>query len=111
MKTTKKKKTQKEADDSEKLSFYALVFKALTGHLPSAVRLEVLVDKTKPEHQMLEATRTMDDLQVILNRINVMLKGLKAGIFIPALATSWQCSPTYCGYAMSCPYFLKAHKH
>jgi hypothetical protein len=111
LKTTKKKKTQKEVDDSEQLTFYALVFKALTGHLPSAVRLEALIDKKNPERQMLEATRTMDDLQVILNRINAMLKGLKAGIFIPALATSWQCSPKYCGYAMTCPYFLKAHKH
>jgi len=113
LKTTKKKKTQKEVDDSEQLSFYALVFKALTGHLPSAVRLEVLVDKSKPERQtpVLEATRTMDDLQVILNRINVMLKGLKAGIFIPALATSWQCSPKYCGYFPTCKFAQQRIKH
>lgn len=94
LKTASKKKNQKEVDDSEQLSFYALVFKAITGHLPSAVRLETLIltpKIQKPDHQMLEATRTIDDLQVILNRINAMLKGIKAGIFIPALATSWQC--------------------
>jgi hypothetical protein len=113
LKSTKKKKNQKEVDDSEQLSFYALVFKAITGHLPSAVRLEVLVDKAKPERQtpVLEAIRSMDDLQVILNRINVMLKGVKSGNFIPALATSWQCSPRYCGYFNSCKFALKAHKH
>ena len=113
LKSAKKKKNQKEVDDSEQLSFYALVFRAITGHLPSAVRLEVLVDKKNPERQtpVLEAVRTMDDMQVILNRINVMLKGLKAGIFIPALATSWQCSPKYCGYFPTCKFAQKGLRH
>lgn len=104
LKTTGKKKNQDEADQSEQLSFYALVYRALTGKLPRAVRLDVLIEKKTPEYQILDSIRTDVDLTVLLRRINTMLDGLKKGVFIPAQATAWQCNPRWCGYYLTCPY-------
>lgn len=108
IKTSGKKKPQSEVDMSEQLTFYALAYLHRTGRLPAAVRLENLVDKANPERQMLESIRTDRDLECILARINAMLDGIRKGVFIPALATSWQCDPRYCGYALTCPYHMSS---
>lgn len=105
VKTSKKKINQQAIDEDEQLTFYSLVYTAKTGKLPKAVRLERLIEKKIPEYQMLESMRTMKDLRVIVNRINVMLNGLKKGSFIPCQSTAWWCDERYCGYAMTCPYY------
>lgn len=107
LKTSKRKKQVNAADIDEQLTFYALVYRYKFGQLPSEVRLETLVEKKKPERQLLQSKRTVADLQVIINRLNAMIAGIKKGVFIPALATSWQCDPRYCGYYMTCPYVKK----
>jgi len=104
LKSTGKKKTQKDVDDSEQLSFYSLVYKALTGELPEEVRLEVLVEKKQSERQLLVGKRDMADLTVLISRINTMIKGLSAGIFMPCPASFWKCNPMYCGYFNTCKF-------
>ena len=111
LKSTKKKKSQNDVDGDEQLTFYSLAFYGQTKRLPSAVRLEVLVDKQKPERQMLESFRDMVDLDIIIARMNAMLDGLKKGVFVPALASSWSCDPRYCGYFPTCRYAMKARAH
>ncbi|RPI99134.1 MAG: PD-(D/E)XK nuclease family protein, partial [Deltaproteobacteria bacterium] len=73
LKTGSKKKAEAEVQTSPQLTFYSLVFKAITGHLPRAVRLEVLVDKKNPERQLLEGSRELGHLQVLIARINRMV--------------------------------------
>ena len=113
LKTAGKSKTQRDVDTSEQLSFYALVFKALTKRLPREVRLEVLVDKKAPDVQRLSSARDDQDLQVLLTRISTMVKALdhnmsqieeKTGkdFWIPADPSWWGCSPRYCGYWSMC---------
>ena len=104
LKTSGKKKNQSEVDSSEQLSIYSLVYKAKTGHLPKQVRLETLVNKKKPEAQMLKSTRQMQDLQIVVNRLNVMLDSIKKGVFVPCNPGSWKCNQMYCGYYNTCPY-------
>jgi hypothetical protein len=106
-KTTGKAMGQGDLDDSEQLTFYSLAYKALTGTLPKDVGLDVLVETPKAKKRYVQqfvGKRTDDDLAMIVNRINRMIKGLKAGIFIPALAGSWQCSPRWCGYWERCKF-------
>jgi hypothetical protein len=102
LKTGAKKKTDSEVQASDQLTFYALVYRALTGKMPKKVCLEVLVDKKNPERQLLEGQRDLRDLQVLVKRINLMIDGLSKGVFIPAPPTSWWCSPRFCGYWNIC---------
>jgi hypothetical protein len=102
LKTGTKKKNEDEVHTSQQLTFYALLYKAKTGRLPASVRLETLVDKKKPERQALIGYRTTEDLNTLVNRINVMMDGIKKGVFIPAQPTSWTCSHRWCGYFRTC---------
>jgi hypothetical protein len=110
LKTTRRKKQQAEADNSIQLSFYAYIYKALTGKLPKSVCLETLVEKKQPERQCLKSTRTDEDMTIILERINAMIDGVKKGVFISADPSDWCCSPTYCGYYNLCKYVKKGLK-
>jgi len=104
LKTSKRSKTQKDVDNSEQLSFYALVYKAQFGKLPNSVRLECLVDTKTPKRQMLESKRVDADLQVLVKRINTMINGIEKGVFMPCDKSSWICSQNWCGFYSTCPY-------
>jgi hypothetical protein len=105
LKTSTKKKPADEVHTSEQLTFYALVYLAVKGYLPAAVLLENLIDKKEPERQVLQSQRDQKDLQTLICRLNTMIGGLKAGVFIPAPASSWACNPRWCGYAPTCQYY------
>jgi len=105
LKTGTKSKPQKEADDSEQLSMYALVFRTLTKRLPREVRLETLVHKKEPEVQRLVSTRDREDLEVLVRRINQMVVAIEKKMFTPANPTAWTCSERWCGYAIECPFY------
>lgn len=104
LKTASRSKNADEVAQSAQLTYYAAAYKRLMQKEPAGVTLEVLVDKARPAVQRLEATRTVADKRVFLNKINAMLAGLKAGVFLPAAPGSWACSPRYCGYWSTCPY-------
>jgi hypothetical protein len=103
IKTSTRKKNQLEVDTSEQLSFYAMVFKALTGRLPKGVSFETIIaNKGTLETQKLSSMRSLEDLRVILRRINAMVDAMDAQIFVPTSPTNWWCSPRYCGYYYQC---------
>lgn len=104
VKTGTKKRNQRDVDTDEQLSFYTLVFLGITGRMPASVCFECLLDQKKPKHDRLESTRTKEDLEAVVARINTMIHGLKKGIFMPAPAMAWWCSPVYCGFWRTCPY-------
>lgn len=108
-KTSGRKKNQDEVDKSDQLSFYSLIYKAMTGELPKAVRLELVIDrelKTKivTEHQTLESARKMGDLKILMNRINTMITGINKGVFMPCDKNNWKCNARWCGYYNTCKY-------
>lgn len=103
-KTTGKTKPQSEADTSLQFSQYGLLYRAKTGAFPSGFDMEQLVDLKTPKHVRLSTTRTQADYQVLVNRINTMLRAQKAGIFAPAAVGSWICSERWCGFWRTCPY-------
>jgi len=105
LKTGSKKKAAAEVQTSSQLTFYSLVYKKITGNLPRAVRLEVLVDKKTPERQVLEGSRDLGHLQVLIARINRMVDAIAKGAFLPVEPSSFWCSKRFCGYANICDCF------
>jgi len=104
-KTSGKRKYQDEIDRSDQLTLYALGYRHLTGVRPTGVAMDVLVGTKVPSSQILTSTRDESDVRVLLNKVNAMLAGVKAGSFQPAASGAWCCSPRYCGYVSDCPYF------
>lgn len=104
-KTSKRAKSQREADESLQLSLYGLAYRALTGGDPSGYDLEVLIDSGKKlDHKRLPTTRSQRDFVVLVNRINALLKARETGTFAPANFGHWLCGPRYCSFWNSCAY-------
>jgi hypothetical protein len=102
-KTSSRKKNQADVDGDTQFTFYDLLFRAAKGRAPKGIIIENLVNKKVPEALTLATSRTLDDTQALVNRVNTMIHGLKAGVFMPSPAGSWNCSPRWCGYWASCP--------
>jgi hypothetical protein len=103
-KTGAKRKNQKDVDNSLQLTIYAAAYRREFGSMPVAVQLDTLVKTKKPGRQLLTSTRSMADLEMMINRINVMLQSIQSGIFTPAPVGAWKCSPKFCGYWPTCKY-------
>lgn len=97
---------RKSADDMEtdQLAFYAAAYEVHTGRPAAGVQLDVLVDTKAPQVQQLRQTRGPRDKVVLAARVNAMLAGLQAGVFLPATPGHWSCSPKFCGFWSTCPY-------
>jgi hypothetical protein len=95
---------QKQADESLQLTMYALSINVLDGFVPD-VYLDCLVDlKTAPKKEILHSTRTNEDFDLLLRRIQNMDESIKKGVFIPAPEGAWFCGPLNCGYWPICKY-------
>lgn len=104
LKTSSRKKNQNDIDRSDQLTFYGVAFKHQAGREPKGIRLEVIVETKVPSVQSLRSPRGESDKRILLNRINAMIAGVKAGVFLPAAPGSWLCSPKFCGYWETCPF-------
>lgn len=94
-----------DADTSIQLTAYAAAFQVENGIRPAEVRLDVLTKTKTPGRHVLTSRRGPDDYQVFINRVNVTLCAINAGIFPPASPGAWQCSERWCGYSRDCPYY------
>jgi PD-(D/E)XK nuclease superfamily len=102
-KTSGKTKLQSDIDSDAQFTFYSLTYRAAKGKDPRGTIIENLVSTKVPKAVSFSTSRTADDYQVLINRINRMLGALKAGIFMPAAPGSWACSAKFCGYHHMCP--------
>lgn len=109
-KTSSKSKSQEEADKSLQLTMYALTFRKKFKRATNGLRLEVFVAKKEPEIQRLTTHRTVEDVEAFVNRVNSIIKGIKAGVFPPATPGAWWCDPRFCGYYYTCKYVSKGGK-
>lgn len=99
------------ADDSEQLTAYAVASHVVDGRLPDKMVLDYLVrtNAAKPtvKYVPTATTRTMDDVQVFLNRFTNLIHAMKTGVFVPANQSWWGCSAKWCGFFDRCPYSKK----
>lgn len=91
------------ADSSDQLTVYAAAYFQTHGKLPKAVGIETMVKTKDPYHQSLTSTRTKADVKRVGTLFSALHKGVKAGVFAPAVGTV-QCSPSMCGYYKTCKF-------
>jgi len=104
-KTKAKSPSKTDADKSEQLSTYALLHRARWGELPVSVLLDALVDlKSGPKAVQLASTRTMVEMDALLERYYAVIQSIDKGAFPPCSRDHWCCSPKWCGYWADCPY-------
>jgi hypothetical protein len=110
LKTGKKKLSQEDIDKSIQFSFYALTFKARHKKDPRIFIDNVTDGKSGASSNQMETSRNGADYKVLVNRINNMIGGLRAGIFTPAPVGAWWCSDRFCGYWKTCCYVSAERK-
>jgi hypothetical protein len=104
-KTAKKSPNDTTAHESSQLTAYSLASKVLDNQLPSAVKLDFLVDLQRGVKTMtLSSTRTLDDIDNYLSRLANAVATIRSGMFVPAPDTAWWCDKRYCGFWHDCPY-------
>lgn len=103
-KTGKKTKSQAEFDSSAQITIYDLSYRAKHGKPPAFLRVEQLIDTKVPKRVLTETTRTIADIKPAVARVNAMISGLEKGVFMPANAGAWNCSPRWCGYYTTCAF-------
>jgi len=104
-KTSNRKKNESEISSDLQLSFQALTFRSLTKENPNSVNFCVLIEKKQPEVQNLKGTRTEVEYKILLNYINIYLKGIRNGVFMPPNPTiTYYCNPKWCGYFNTCDF-------
>jgi len=103
-KTSGKTKSQEDVDGDGQFTFYGLLYKAKFKKECAGISIENLVTTKTPKVVTLKTTRDNGDYQALINRVNMMLNGIKAEIFTPAPPGAWWCGPKWCGYYSTCPY-------
>lgn len=99
------------ADVSSQLTTYSLLYATKVGHLPAGVQIDAVVAlKRGPKAVPFLSTRDEADHDVLLARYYAAIKCIDAGIFRPAPADHWVCSPMYCGYYATCPYVRRGER-
>ena len=100
-KTSARSPAKDMADKSIQHSMYGLLWLAEHGKPPDDYRNDVLV-RTPKKHDLkyvpLPTTRTLDDLQTMVRRINVAVRAVEHGVYLPAAADSYWCSEKMCPY-------------
>lgn len=105
-KSSKKSPSRDAAEKSDQLTMYALLKKAETGKLPSAVVLDTLVETEAGNRSITtqRESRTDADLDRLILRLQAAEKSIQAGLFLPTNPESWWCSRNWCGYYRICPF-------
>lgn len=110
-KTAEKQPWKDAAHVSQQLTMYHLIRLADTGTLPRAGRLVHLVRtpvRHEVSHVVQETHRDMQDIDMLIRRINTAVEAVKKGVFIPADEAAPASPCGYCEYSDgTCPYVRK----
>lgn len=112
LKTTMRCPNDREADDSDQLSMYALLDYLSqpegTRKLADVFALDHIVKDprafTAPYLVAQETTRKPNDLMVTLARLNNAIAAVKAGVFLANGPGNWWCSARFCTFYSDCRY-------
>jgi RecB family exonuclease len=104
-KTSKRAKSQKDADGSLQLTTYAAA-RTKVGRPPPSIVLDTAVQTAggKAYRNKLVTTRGPEDYAALAARIVAAEKVIKSGAFMPAPAKAWWCSAEWCGFHRICPF-------
>lgn len=106
-KSSRKAPNKDAADKSQQFDMYGLLELAEQGTPPVGYRLDYVYQtpkKKETKHVLLESSRTVEDLQTMVLRINVAAEAVKKGVFIPTSPDNWWCSEKFCEFFSDCPY-------
>jgi hypothetical protein len=82
---------------------YDLGYRAKYGKPPHSLTKQWAVDLKTPKTVIQTCLpRTDDIINRYLNRLEVFMKALETGTFLPAANDAWCCSPKWCGYYQTC---------
>lgn len=95
------------ADMSMQLTAYALAIKVLDGQAPKEVVLDYLIDNKTPKAATYRSTRTLEDFQPFMARVENAAQVIQSGSFTPAQPTDWRCNAKWCGFHSVCRYANK----
>ena len=103
LKASSKAKRQAFWDDDVQMTMYSLFYRAKYGKDAKGVIVDQVIGLKKGvKYEPVTTTRGDRDYKALLHRINAVLRGIKAGVFIPAPTGSWYCGPKWCGYWPTC---------
>lgn len=104
-KTSKRAKSQADADSSLQFTAYA-AHRTRIGRPPPSIVVETAVQTPggKTYRKRVETSRNADDFQALANRIIAAERIIQAGAFGPAPTGAWWCSPSWCGFWAQCPF-------
>lgn len=97
---------QQRVDDSNQFTLYHKMVEVTLGSPPTDLITNVIKYGLKSGCTTctLRTTREPSDYDALIERILHMQQRVFAGMFGPADADSWMCSPNWCGYWWSCRY-------
>jgi hypothetical protein len=108
-KTSQKSPAPDAASKSLQLIAYSLAVRVLDGAYPQSATLDYLVDSSSgPRSVIVEACFDDRAVRSLLARVEALCRAMEAGIFPPIGPDHWACDPKWCGYAMTCKYYLAA---
>lgn len=104
-KTGKSAWSQKQADATDQLTLYGLLYHSKYGEFPKKMWIANLVNRVKGwKHNHLETKRTLKDYQKLLRRLSIADAGIRKGTFLPAAEGNWKCSEKWCEFWIDCPF-------
>lgn len=111
LKTAEKAPFDKAADMSQQLTMYTLMRYADVGKIPRASRL-IHVTRTPQTHitklTVQETTRSIEDIKILISRINTAVEAVKKGVFVPADPAAAGSPCSWCEFADgTCKYVRK----
>lgn len=112
-KTSTKSPNKNAAETSQQFDMYGLLRTAETGKLPVGYGLDYLVRtpaKKDLKYVPLTTTRTAEDLQTMVARINVAVDAVKKGVFVPTSPDNWRCSRSWCEFYETCIYVKRGNR-
>lgn len=109
IKTAKSKWAQNKANQSHQATLYNQLIKNHTGEFPQKLSFELFIKTKTPKYVSVETTRQPEDFILLIERAKIIWQMIRAGIFPPAEAGHWICTPKWCGYWWRCKH-IPNHK-
>lgn len=105
-KTTGKSPPAGDADNDEQLTMYAMASLVLDNEIPRLRKDYVVKTKTPKVADSQYTSRTQEDFEPILARVEMLVLCREKGIF-PPITQSISCNPRGCGYTQKCKYYRR----
>lgn len=102
-KTASRKWTQGRADNDLQPTFYLAALNQLgLVDLPTQFRYIIFTKTKNPEVQIIDTTRTAQDVLALYSLVKEVWQAIEAGIYVPNGVGNWKCSSNYCEFWNLC---------